>query len=319
MKIWQKAMVFLALNHRVTKFMQRWSSLSALSRQFIGGSNIIEAINSCDQLKQEGILTSMFYLGEYVEDKGVIKHTVEQKKEITKSVAKNNIDIHISVDPTQIGYLASPELLEENATSIADVISAASKENDNNGFNTLMLDMEDYSLIDTTISLYKKLIRKDLLVAITLQAYLYRTENDLADIISEGGKVRLVKGAFAADSSIAYTKKPDIKANYMKLVGMMLSDKAKNSGFYPVFATHDDMLVEKIIKLANEKGWGNQDYEFEMLFGVRGNYQRELAKREQKVRVYLPFGQDWWPYAVRRVGENPKNAGLLIKALISKS
>jgi len=181
----------------------------------------------------------------------------------------------------------------------------------------LMFDMEDASVIDATIALHNELKQEGLPVALTLQAYLRRTVSDMRAQIDAGSRVRLVKGAFAADSNIAYTRQEDIKANYRRLVEMMFSADARQSGFYPIVATHDSRIHEFTIDVARRNDWKPGQYEFEMLQGVRSDVARDLAGRGERVRMYLPFGRDWWSYAVRRIGENPRNAVLLARSLIS--
>ena len=125
-----------------------------------------------------------------------------------------------------------------------------------------------------------------------------------------------MKGAFAAGSRIAFTDRGEIRDNFLRLSRRMLSEGAREAGFYPVFATHDDRLVEEIARIARDEGWPLDAYEFEMLYGVRTAYQESLARRGLTVRAYAPFGADWWPYAVRRIGERPRNARLLLRALV---
>lgn len=180
-----------------------------------------------------------------------------------------------------------------------------------------MFDMEDASVVDSTVALHDEFKEKGLPVALTLQAYLKRTANDMRAQLDTGSRVRLVKGAFAAHSGIAYTRQKDIKANYRNLVEMMLSSEGKEKGFYPIFATHDDAIQQFAIDVARRNGWKPAQYEFEMLLGVRSDVARDLAARGERVRLYVPFGRDWWPYAVRRIGENPRNAALLARSLVN--
>ena len=182
-----------------------------------------------------------------------------------------------------------------------------------------MLDMEDSSVTEATIRLYSDLKKASLPAAVTLQAYLYRTADDLETIIKNGGAVRLVKGAFAERKEIAFTKDTEIDRNFMKLARSMLSYEARENGFYPVFGTHDDNLIARIIEVANDNGWEKEEYEFEMLYGVRTKLQQKLVRDGIKLRLYLPFGMDWWPYAVRRVGESPKNVKFLVRSLFSSN
>jgi proline dehydrogenase len=153
-------------------------------------------------------------------------------------------------------------------------------------------------------------------VAQTLQAYLRRSADDLEPMIAAGGPVRLVKGAFADPRPHAYQGKTEIDRNYLALARRMLAADAKEKGFRPVFGTHDDALLAEIRRIARSGGWEPGQYEFEMLYGVRTELQRELRTAGEQVRLYLPFGKAWWPYAVRRIGESPRNARLLARAVV---
>jgi proline dehydrogenase len=175
--------------------------------------------------------------------------------------------------------------------------------------------MEDQSVTDATIALHDAMKSAGLPAALTLQAYLRRTEADLRAQIRGGARVRLVKGAFAAGSSAAFTRQAEIKANSRRLIDLMFSREARDAGFYPIIATHDDRLHRYAIERAAANDWRAGDYEFEMLLGVRSDVAENLARRGERVRLYLPFGQDWWPYAVRRIGEYPRNAWLLLRSL----
>lgn len=161
-----------------------------------------------------------------------------------------------------------------------------------------------------------------------LRAYLRRslckhisaaTEQDLRPLIRCGAHVRLVKGAFASGRAVAFTRNSEIKANSRRLIELMFSRAARDSGFYPSIATHDTALQRFAIELADANGWKMDEYEFEMLLGVRGEVAQKLARAGQRVRLYVPFGADWWPHAVRRIGENPRNAWLLTRSLLGSS
>lgn len=317
MRLWQRSMIALARNETIKSFMQRRTSMTSLARNFVGGLTIQQAIKTSIQLDNRSIKTSFFYLGEYVKDESKIEETIQEIINIPKALLETDLEIFISVDPTQIGYLVNHEVLNRNLNMISYTIKEIIKDRKGSKY-TLMLDMEDHTLVDVTIQLYDKLVKKKYNPAITLQAYLKRTENDLISIIDNGGKVRLVKGAFVAGPDISFVHKDEIKRNFIKLSKLMLSYNAKEKGFYPIFATHDDKLIEEIISFAEKRRWNKDEYEFEMLYGVRKNYQEDLAERGYRIRAYLPFGEDWWPYAIRRVGENPGNISLLFKALLLK-
>lgn len=180
----------------------------------------------------------------------------------------------------------------------------------------LMLDMEDASLIDPTITLHTLFQDAGYPVALTLQAYLRRTYRDMENQIRRCSQVRLVKGAFAADAGIAHTAQSEIKQNYYRLIDLMFSRKARETGFYPIIATHDTNIHAHAIRTARENGWASGSYEFEMLMGVYGDAVKELANRGKLVRLYVPFSLDWWPHAARRIGEKPRNAMLLLRSSV---
>jgi proline dehydrogenase len=312
--MWQKLMIYLARNEKIKSFFQSRKKLSQLASKFVGGKDETEAINKDKSLINENVYTSLFYLGEYVSDLKIVDKTMDSLMKISEMLSKSGLDIHISVDPTQVGLQIDKTICFSNLEKLAEKI----KENSIDKHNKLnkcflMIDMEDGSVCEDTITFYNQLIKKDLPAGLTLQAYMHRTEKDLQKAISNGGSVRLVKGAFAENRKIALTSKREINQAFYNQSRMMLSSEAKKSGFYPIFATHDDQMIDKINRIASENNWAKNEYEFEMLYGVRIDYQKELVKEGYKLRLYLPYGKDWWPYAIRRVGENPKNIKYLLR------
>ncbi|WP_417887525.1 proline dehydrogenase family protein [Zunongwangia sp.] len=312
--MWQKLMIFLARSEKLKIFFQSRRQLHQLATRFVGGQNKNEAIKTVINLMNEKIYTSLFYLGEYEKDMIVINKTIHSLQQMSKLLSQNNLDIHISVDPTQVGLQIDKSKCYKNLVTIGKKIKENQlKQLDTSKKSFLMLDMEDSSVYKETLNFYNKLKEKEIPTAITLQAYLYQTEEDLKNIIKSNSAVRLVKGAFAENKTIAFKSKEDIDKAYRKLATLMLSDEAKKSKFYPIFATHDDKIIDYINKQANTMGWKKNEYEFEMLFGVRVNYQKELVNNGYKLRLYLPYGKDWWPYAIRRVGEKPQNIKYLFR------
>ncbi len=178
-----------------------------------------------------------------------------------------------------------------------------------------MIDMEDHEVTDKSIDLCLRLRDQGIAVGITLQAYLHRTEADLIRITEQGALIRLVKGAFAEDQSIAWTRKADIDASYLRLAELLLDPARRERGVYPVFATHDDHMIEAIKPLAQANGWQPDQYEFELLLGVRPELQQALVDAGYSLRLYAPFGTEWWAYTVRRIGENPANLRFVLHAI----
>lgn len=317
-RIWQATMIALARRDALTDFMQSWRATSNLSRRYVAGTTVEDAVSRAQALWQDQSLrASLFYLGEYVTDPAVIAETVKQKIAVGEALAAADLDVHVSVDSTQIGQMIDAASARDNAERIATGLRSVLKAQSPERIAALMFDMEDASVVDDTIALHDRLADQGLPVALTLQAYLKRTESDLRRQIARGGKVRLVKGAFVADDDIAFTSRAAIKANSRRLIDLMFSANARDAGFYPIVATHDDRIQDHALACARENGWTADQFEFEMLLGVRGALAQRRALDGWRVRLYTPFGRDWWPYAVRRIGENPANAWLLARSLVS--
>lgn len=315
---WQKGMIALARSPGIKAFMQANRGATALATRYVGGSCDKEALACAERLAQQGIKASLFYLGEYVNTDELVAENVEALNSLIAKLDAlpddSSIDAHISVDPTQVGCSMDWDMGAGNARAIAKSLKPVAE--GRTGFNGIMIDMEDHSVVQPTIDLHNRLEDEGIPVALTLQAYLRRTEADMRAIIARGGRVRLVKGAFVGGPDIAFVGHNAIKKNYLHLIDLMLSDEARESGFYPVFATHDHSFHAYAIEKARANGWEQGSYEFEMLYGARDDVARDLAQKGETIRLYLPFGSDWWPYAVRRIGENPKNVMLLGRSFL---
>ena len=315
-RLWQSAMIALARSAGVTRFVQGSALMSGLAERYVAGATARDGVRRAEGLmRQNGIRSSLFFLGEYVDDPAKIEQAVVNKIAVAGLLAEAGLDVHVSVDPTQIGASIDPNLLQDNADRIGGRFAATA--HISSALRCLMIDMEDHTVVDQTIAAHDRLQARGVPVGITLQAYLRRTEADLAKLAARPSRVRLVKGAFVGSRDIAFTTQAEIKANFHRLIDLMFSPQARRNGFYPVVATHDDRLQAYARKKAAEAGWQPGEYEFEMLMGVRGDIAEKLAAAGEIVRLYVPFGQDWWPYAIRRIGENPRNAMLLARSLIN--
>lgn len=313
-RLWQSWMIALARSPRVTRWMQGNRATASIARRFVAGADAVQAMAVARDLHQAGFKASLYYLGEYVTDPAIVAENGRQKIAAAESLSGADLQIHVSLDSTQIGYAIDETAGEQLALKIGARIRelGARRTGDD---PVLMLNMEDADYVDRILALRTRLLAAGVPVAQTLQAYLKRSAGDLASIMAAGGHVRLVKGAFADPRPHAYQGKGEIDANYLQLARRMLGADAKANGFRPVFGTHDDALIAEIRRIAKDGGWQAGEYEFEMLYGVRTELQKHLRAQGEQVRLYLPFGKDWWPYAVRRVGESPRNAALLARAV----
>ncbi|KVE40472.1 proline dehydrogenase family protein [Burkholderia sp. BDU5] len=310
----QNAMISLARNAVVSRIMRAAAARSALATRFVGGANADAAVATAARLfDRHGIRASLFYLGEYVVERSAIEINVSEALAAIDALASAGLDVHVSIDPTAIGFMESDAYGAANARRIAR--RAARHAARPGGRNLVMLDMEDLSILDRTCELHRLLCADGLPVAVTLQGRRLRTYDDLTRLVRQPTAVRLVKGAFPESASHDHRGSEAIDRGYDDAARLMLSRDARDAGFYPIFGTHDDRLASRIIECAARGGWAPEQFEFEMLYGVRTDWQLKLRRMGYQVRVYLPFGNDWWPYAVRRVGENPRNAWLLVRSL----
>ena len=315
MDLWQQTMIRLARSERVTGLMQRHGGATALARRFVVVGGPEAAVAAARRLRdRRGISASLSYLGEYVSDPVLIDRTVEASLAVTRLLGAAGLDVQVSVDPTAIGQLASADLCRANAERIARSVASQPAA----GRNFLMLDMEDLSLVEPTLRLQAHLLDQGLPAAVTLQARLRRTEGDLESVLTRAAAVRLVKGAFPRGPEYDHQGKVAIERSYLALARMMLSPPAREAGLHPVFATHDDRLIRRIAGLARKMGVPQDGYEFEFLYGAHREGERRLRAEGYAVRLYVPFGVAWWPYAVRRVGEHPRNALLLGRSVVRR-
>jgi proline dehydrogenase len=308
-------MIALARSDSLTRLVQNNSRISSAANQFVGGLDEDAALRTALELRQRGIRASLFFLGEYITDPAVSRQTIDSLLRLLPSLDRHGLDTHVSVDPTQIGYAIRAELGEENALRLAASFPAQ-----HSAHSFLMIDMEDVSYVDRTIALRSLLASRGVPAAITLQAYLRRTESDLLGLLRDRVPcVRLVKGAFSEPSAAAWTRRGEITAAYLRLAAMMLSDQVRDGGLFPVFATHNETLIESIRTLARESGYAPGEYEFEMLYGVRPALQAKILAAGDQLRLYVPYGANWWPYTARRIGENPRNLIFVWRALAGRT
>lgn len=314
MSLLQNTMIALARSTTVSAVMRSVGSRTALATRFVGGADLAAAVATAQRLfERHGIRASLFYLGEYVVERAAIDFNVNQALAAIDALAQAGLDVHVSIDPTAVGFMESEEYGTANATLIAQAVARQPLRPGSR--NMVMLDMEDLSIRDRTCRLHTSLCAHGLPAALTLQGRRKRTLDDLRGLIQQPTAVRLVKGAFPESSAHDHQGRASIDHAYLEAAQLMLSPAAREAGFYPVFGTHDDRLATSIIEAAQHESWAPGQFEFEMLYGVRPDWQLKLRQMGYQVRVYLPFGNDWWPYAVRRVGENPRNAWLLARSL----
>ena len=311
MRLWQKSMIALAMSPRLTRIVQRSSFMRRLSARFVGGRDAVEVVRRARALKDEGITSSLFFLGEYVDDPQLIERSVVELIGVLPRVAEAALEVHVSVDPTQVGSMIDWSLCQANVRRVADAMAGLTT----SARRVLMLDMEDSGVTQRTLELRERMCALGFPAAVTVQAYLRRSERDVRRLVEQGATVRLVKGALAEPAEQAYTSRADIDRRYLALSELLLSAEAKAHGVYPAFGTHDERMIDHARRVAVANGWAGHEWEIEMLLGVRPALQRKLVAEGCSVRLYVPFGERFWPYSVRRIGENPRNLAFVLSAL----
>ena len=278
------------------------------SHRYIAGETIEDGLKACRQLNKEGIEVTVDLLGEFIE---TIEQAEENKKkyiEIIKRFTSEGIEGNFPLKPSMFGLLINKEVCLMN---IEDVVKKAVEKN-----TFIRIDMEDAQCVDMELEIFRTLQQKyPAHVGIVLQAYMRRTKNDLLNMnnIHVNGvplNFRLCKGIYNESREIAYKEFKEIQEHYMDDLNYML-----DQGMYVGIATHDKQLVDKAFEIIKEKKIDKSKYEFQMLYGVTPELRSSIVKKGHKMRVYVPFGKDWFGYSTRRLKENPKMASHIVKAL----
>lgn len=277
----------------------RWG----FARRFIAGETLEEAMPAVQELRDRGMRVTLDYLGESVHDEQATRVATDVYCEILDELRGRDNVASISLKPTQVGLSIAGDLARENIARIAERARDLG--------NFVRIDMEDSSTTEATIEVYKSLRPRFPDLGAVVQAYLYRTEQDVRAINAIGGKLRLCKGAYQEPATVAFQDKAQVDANYVKLAELLLRD-----GTYPAFATHDHRIIDHIIRFVSEHGIAKEAFEFQMLYGVRRDYQQEIVDRGYTLRVYVPFGREWCPYFMRRIAERPANGWFVARALL---
>src|SRR5215469_2519135 len=276
-----------------------------MARRFVAGETLPDAIAAARRCNDAGMAASLDYLGENVASTSDAQRFRDEYLEIFETIAQEKLLANVSCKLTQLGLDINREFCTGLVLSIVE--RAASLD------NFLRIDMEGSSYTQRTIDLVKRVRARNPAVGTVIQSYLYRSEKDVGELLTCGCRMRLCKGAYQEPEDVAFPRKADVDANYVRLMQILLS-----SGFYHAIATHDPKMIAATIRHAAAKGISKDDFEFQMLYGVRTDLQRRLVKHGYRVRVYIPFGNDWFPYFMRRLAERPANVGFILRNLFRR-
>ena len=274
------------------------------AKKYIAGVKLDDAVRVVKELNAKGIAATMDVLGESVKNKKEAEEAKNECLTVLDAIKNNNLNSNLSVKPTQLGLIIDPDFCYAQLSEILDKAKAYN--------NFVRIDMEDSSTTDLTIELLNKLREKYDNVGIVVQAYLKRTLNDVKKLNKAGTNYRLCKGIYIEPEDIAYKERNRVRENYLDALELML-----DNGNYVGIATHDDFLVKSAYHLIEEKSIPKNRFEFQMLYGVTEHLRNKVNADGYKMRIYVPFGEHWYAYSIRRLQENPQLAWYITKSIFS--
>jgi proline dehydrogenase len=277
-----------------------------MAHRFVPGETLDQAIAAARDCNNLGMFASLDYLGENVSTQEGAQRARDAYLEIFDRLANERLYANVSCKLTQLGLDLGVEFCESLVVPIVQL--AASYD------NFLRVDMEGAVYTQRTVELVKRVRAQNPAIGAVIQSYLYRSQADVTDLLAYGCRIRLCKGAYKEPAEVAFPKKKDVDANFVALMQMLLS-----SGFYHGIATHDPAMIAATIRFAAAKQISKDDFEFQMLYGVRTDLQRRLVKDGYRLRIYIPYGRDWFPYFMRRLAERPANVAFFARNLLRRS
>jgi proline dehydrogenase len=290
----------LSESPRFAKWVTSNGTTRRMARRFVAGETLDEAIEAARACNNAGMLVSLDYLGENCSTTSDAQRSRDSYLEVYERIAQEKLHANVSCKLTQLGLDLNIEFCQGLVRSIAERAAAYD--------NFLRIDMEGSMYTQRTIDVVKRVRSNTPTVGTVIQSYLYRSETDIQDLLAYGCRIRLCKGAYKESQDVAYPNKKDVDFNYIRLMKILLP-----SGFYHGIATHDARMIAETIRWAATKQISKDDFEFQMLYGVRTDLQRRLVQDGYRVRVYIPYGNDWFPYFMRRLAERPANLGFLLR------
>jgi proline dehydrogenase len=301
----RSALIYLSRQEWLKEFAAKFGLFKKLTTRFIAGETIDEAVEAIRDLNAHGCSASFDHLNESVGSIDETEAEVREYLEVLARIDETGIDSNVSIKLSQFGLEIDPELAYRNARRIVE--DAARRG------NFVRVDMEGSNVTQATIDVFKKLRSEFGLndVGIVVQSYLYRTMEDVRDLLQIPARIRLCKGAYNEPPEVAYPDKKDVDDNYLRVMQVLLK-----SGVYHGIATHDPKMIDATIEFAQREGIGKDAFEFQMLYGIRRDLQVQLAGDGYRMRVYVPYGKHWYPYFMRRLAERPANIWFVLKNML---
>jgi proline dehydrogenase len=306
----RQPLLMLARSENVKKAVTAMPVSSGIVRRYVPGESTESAVDATRVLIDSGLHVTLDFLGEDTLDREQADATVSAYLDVLRSLTEHGLsrNAEVSVKLSAVGQ-ALPDEGEKVALDNARIICQAAR----NAGTTVTLDMEDHTTTDSTLGILRELRKDYPETGAVLQAYLHRTEADCRDLAYEGSRVRLCKGAYNEPESVAFQDKHEVDKAYVRALKVLMAGQG-----YPMIASHDPRIVDIAGALATRNGRAQGTYEYQMLYGIRPDEQRRLAEAGEKVRVYVPYGLEWYGYLMRRLAERPSNLTFFLHSLVSK-
>jgi len=278
-----------------------------VAMRYIAGETLEDALRVVRVLNSQKMIGTVDVLGENVSTEEEVLLSVRANEEVLHSIAENHLDSNLSIKLTEFGLKMDEEFCYANVKNLLEIARSHS--------NFVRIDMEDSSVTQATLHLYERL-RADGFdsFGVVIQAYLRRSEEDVRRLAERKANVRLVKGIYVEPGTIAFKDREEIRQNYLKLLKILL-----DAGCYTAIATHDDFLIQGAYQYIQRMNLQKSDYEFQMLYGVRAQLRDQIVADGHRMRIYVPFGRQWYSYSIRRFQENPQIARYVLRALFSRN
>ena len=299
--------ILLHLSHskRLAPFIMRNAISRRVAQRFVAGDKLDNAVLAARAVNQAGQAASLDMLGENVADEASARRSAQDYVAIFDRIAQERLDSNVSLKLTMLGLDLSADLCAE---LLDGIVSHAARYS-----NFVRVDMEGSAYTQRTIEIVKRVRARHENVGTVMQAYLHRTEQDIRDLLAVGCRIRLCKGAYSEPPSVAFPQKSDVDANYVKLMKILLP-----SGVYHGIATHDPAMLQATKNFVRENKIDRDRFEFQMLYGIRTDLQRQLVREGYRLRIYIPYGTDWFPYFMRRLAERPANLTFFLRSLLPR-
>lgn len=298
----RSTLLALSQSPRVARFVIHNRLSRRVVRRFVAGERLDDAMAAVRALNHAGRLASLDCLGESVSSESEARSAARAYSDMFDRIAAEKLTCNVSLKLTQLGLDIRPSLCEE---LLVEIVKRAATQG-----NFVRIDMESSAYTQRTLDICKHARTQSDSVGTVIQSYLFRTEQDAQDLIAAGCRLRLVKGAYKEPAAVAFPKKADVDANYVKVMKILLP-----SGIYHGIATHDPNMLDATKKFAAEQGIRTDQFEFQMLYGIRTDLQEQLIREGYRLRVYVPYGSDWFPYFMRRLAERPANLKFFLSNL----